>query len=117
MILATTTVSVLGGDTTRDEFDDEVDGATVLASGIPAALAEAAKQISEPVSGTPRIVRTHICRIQPGLLPEGLVIDESRRIQDERANETYIVTAASKNANPVMAQPLRFDLKRTGPAA
>jgi hypothetical protein len=116
MILATTRVTVLGG-TVLDNFGDEIDGDTVEASGIPASLIEAAKQTFEPVSGTPRIVRTHVCRIQPGLIPTGLVIDEDKRIRDEVSGETYIVTAATKFANPVMSQPLRLDLKRTGPAA
>lgn len=117
MILATTTVSVLGGETTQDEFGDEVEGTQVLASGIPATLTEVSRSISEPVSGLPRIVRMPVARIQPGLIPEGLVIDESKRLRDDVTSEVYIVTAASKNANPVLAQPLRLDLKRTGPAA
>lgn len=115
MILATTTVSVLGG-TNEDEFGDETDGTTVEASGIPVSLIESSKQTFEPVSGTPRIVRTHICRIQPGLIPAGVAIDETTRLRDDVTREVYIVTAASRNANPALAQPLHADLKRTGPA-
>ncbi|ARX81525.1 hypothetical protein SMD44_00923 [Streptomyces alboflavus] len=111
MYVATTTVSVLG-DTTEDEFGDETDGTTVLAADIPAALVEATRTAMEPVTGTPRIVRTHVCR-----LPPGTAVDESHRIKDEVTGEIYIVVAVTRNANPFLAQPLRADLKRTGRAA
>ena len=111
MNLATTRVSVLGGSGT-DEFGDERDGTTVLASGIPASLIEASREASEPVTGLPRIVRTHVCR-----LPSGTDIDETKRLLDEQTGEVYIVVSVTHNANPVLAQPLRVDLKRTGRAA
>ncbi|MFE9391705.1 hypothetical protein [Streptomyces sp. NPDC006784] len=116
MILATTTISVLGG-TNTDEFGDETDGTTVLASRIPASLIEATKQTYEPVSGTPRIIRTHAARLQPALIPDGVTVDETVRLRDDQTGETYIVVATTRNANPVLAQPLRVDLKRTGRAA
>lgn len=116
MILATTTVTVFGGSGT-DEFGDETDGTDVLAEVVPASLIEAGRMAREPVTGTPRIVRTHLLRIQPGLLPAGVVVDESKRIKDEVTGEIYIVVSATRNANPVLAQPLRADLKRTGRAA
>ena len=108
MIVATTTVSVLGGSGT-DAFGDETDGTTVLAAGVPASLIESTRTAMEPATGTPRIIRTHICR-----LPPGTAVDETRRIQDEQTSEIYIVVAVTKNSNPVLAQPLRADLKRTG---
>jgi hypothetical protein len=108
---ATTTVSVLGGSG-EDEFGDETDAAMVLASKVPASLIESTRTASEPVSGIKRIVRTHICR-----LPPGTAVDETNRIKDEQTNEIYIVVAVTKNSNPVLAQPLRADLKRTGRAA
>lgn len=111
MIVATTTVSVLGGDS-EDTFGDETDGTTVLASAIPVSLIESTRTAMEPVTGTPRIVRTHICR-----LPPGTDIDEDKRIKDDVTGEIYIVVAVTKNSNPVIAQPLRADLKRTGRAA
>lgn len=111
MNLATTTVSVLGG-TSTDAFGDETDGTTVLASGIPASLIESTRTAMEPVTGIPRIIRTHVCR-----LPPGTAVDETKRIKDEQTAEIYIVVAVTRNANPVLAQPLRVDLKRTGRAA
>lgn len=111
MNLATTRVSILGGSAT-DEFGDEIDGTTVLAAAIPASLIESTRTAMEPVTGTPRIIRTHICR-----LPPDTDIDEDKRIKDEQTNEIYIVVAVTKNSNPVLTQPLRADLKRTGRAA
>jgi hypothetical protein len=111
MYIATTRVSVLGGAST-DAFGDETDGTTVLASAIPASLIESTRTAMEPVTGTPRIIRTHICR-----LPPSTAVDETKRIKDEQTNEIYIVVSVTKNSNPVLAQPLRADLKRTGRAA
>ncbi|WP_199546594.1 hypothetical protein [Streptomyces sp. N35] len=111
MNLATTRVTILGGSST-DAFGDETDGATVLATAIPASLIEASRTASEPITGTPRIVRTHVCRVPPGT-----DIDETKRIKDEQTNEIYIVVSVTKNSNPALAQPLRVDLKRTGRAA
>ena len=111
MNLATTTVSILGG-TGTDAFGDETDGTTVLTSGVPASLIESTRTAMEPVTGTPRIVRTHICR-----LPPGTDVDETRRIKDEQTDEIYIVVSVTRNASPILAQSLRADLKRTGRAA
>lgn len=111
MFLATTTVSVLGGSST-DAFGDDTDGTTVLASGIPVSLTESTRTAMEPVTQTPRIIRTHVCR-----LPPDTDVDETNRIKDETTNEIYIVVAVTRNANPVIAQGLRADLKRTGRAA
>lgn len=110
-MIATTTVSILGGAST-DAFGDDTDGTTVLAAHIPASLIESTRTAMEPVTGTPRIIRTHVCR-----LPPGTAVDETVRVKDEQTNETYIVVAVTRNANPVLAQPLRADLKRTGRAA
>jgi len=111
MFVATTRVSILGGSG-EDAFGDETDGTTVLASRIPASLIESTRTAMEPVTGTPRIIRTHVCR-----LPPGTAVDETVRVKDEQTQETYIVVAVTRNANPVLAQPLRADLKRTGRAA
>lgn len=110
-MISTTTVSILGG-TSTDAFGDDTDGTTVLASSIPASLIESTRTAMEPVTGTPRIIRTHVCR-----LPPDTAVDETVRVKDEQTNETYIVVAVTRNANPVIAQPLRADLKRTGRAA
>lgn len=109
--LATTRVSVLRG-TTTDVFGDEIDASTVRASGIPASLIEASRQAQQPVTGTPRIIRSHVCRVPPGT-----DVTEDDRIRDDMTSEVYIVVSVTRNANPVMAQPLRLDLKRTGRAA
>ncbi|QQM45198.1 hypothetical protein [Streptomyces liliifuscus] len=111
LALATTTVSVLRGSST-DAFGDETDTSTVLKAGIAASLIESTRTAMEPVSGTPRIIRTHVAR-----LPATTDVTEDDRIKDERTNEIYIVVSVTKNSNPVLAQPLRVDLKRTGRAA
>ncbi|MET9517419.1 hypothetical protein [Streptomyces sp. NPDC002994] len=110
-MIATTLVSVLRG-TETDAFGDEKDTATVAASGIPAELVESTRRAQEPATGTPRIIRTHICRVPPTT-----DVTETDRIKDQVTAEIYIVVSVTKNANPVMAQPLRLDLKRTGRAA
>lgn len=109
--LATTRVSVLRG-TTTDTFGDPADTTTAHAAGIPAALTESSRQTYEPVTGTPRIIRTHVARV-----PATTDVTENDRILDETSNEIYIVVSVTKNSNPVLVQPLRLDLKRTGRAA
>lgn len=109
--LATTSVSILRG-TTTDVFDDEADAVTAVKSGIPASLMESARTAMEPVTGTPRIIRTHVAR-----MPATTDVTEGDRVKDERTNEIYIVVSVTKNSNPVLTQPLRVDLKRTGRAA
>lgn len=109
--MATTRVSVLRG-TTTDAFGDVQDAATVHTSGIQASLTEASRQTYEPVTGTPRIVRTHVARV-----PSTTDVTENDRIKDETTSEIYIVVSVTKNSNPALTQPLRLDLKRTGRAA
>ena len=109
--LATTSVTILRG-TSTDAFGDETDTDTPIATRVPASLIESTRTAMEPVSGTPRIIRTHVCR-----LPSTTDITENDRIKDEQTDEIYIVVSVTKNSNPVVAQPLRADLKRTGRAA
>jgi hypothetical protein len=111
MIIATTTVSILGG-TGTDEFGDATDGTTPVVTELPVSLIESTRTAMEPSTGTPRIIRTHVCR-----LPPGTAIDEDNRIRDEQTGEVYIVVSVTRNASPVLTQPLRADLKRTGQAA
>lgn len=109
--LATTRVSVLRG-TATDAFGDVADTTTVHASGIPASLIESGRQAFNPVTGVPRILRTHVAR-----LPPGTDLTETDRLKDEQTGAIYIVASVTRNANPVCAQDLRADLIRTGRAA
>lgn len=109
---ATTTVSILGGQSEDPVFGDVVDDFEVLASGLLASVIESQKQNREPSTGNPRIIRTHV-----GRMVAGTAVTEDNLIKDEQTGETYIVVSVTRNANPQSAQDVRLDLKRTGPAA
>lgn len=93
LALATTTISVLGGSTT-DEFGDEVDANTVEQSGIPAQLIEetsitgTSRVVMDPVTGTPKTVRSFICRVTPTLNGS---ITLAKRIQDDADGAIYAI--------------------------
>ena len=105
--LANTTLSVLRG-TTTDEFGDDADNSTVVASGIPCSLIEQIRQAYTPENPTPRVVRYSIGRVNADT-----DIRESDRVKDERTNRTYIVQAVSQTGGLGMVNDLRLDLKYT----
>ncbi|WP_050369931.1 hypothetical protein [Streptomyces acidiscabies] len=105
--LANTTLSVLRG-TTTDEFGDEADNSTVIASGLPASLIEQVRQSYTPENPTPRVVRYSIARVNADT-----DIRETDRVKDERSNRTYIVQAVSQTGGLGIVNDLRLDLKHT----
>ncbi|MFB7111730.1 hypothetical protein [Streptomyces sp. NPDC056291] len=105
--LANTTISVLRG-TTLDEFGDEVDSDTVVASGIPCSLIERVRRAYTPESATPRVVRYSVGRVNADT-----DIREADRVKDERTDRIYIVQAVSQIGGPGMVDDLMLDLKVT----
>ena len=83
--LATTQVSVLRG-TSTDEFGDEIDAATPVATSIPAAVVESSKVVLDQATQTPRTVRTVTC-----VLPSWASVLNTDRIQDQATGLTYII--------------------------
>jgi hypothetical protein len=103
----TTTVSVLRG-TTVTEFGDTVDSGAVYLSGIPASLIERSRTGISQTDEALRVYRYLVCR-----LPYGTDVKDTDQIKDESTGEVYSIASVSVNANPVVQQDLRLDLKRT----
>ncbi len=104
--VATTTVAILRG-TSTDDYGDEVDGSTVVASGIPAAIQEQRQTVTTADDPQPRVVRIYTGRVNAGT-----DIQTGDRIKDETTNAIYIVDQFSQVASPVMTNDLRLDLRR-----
>lgn len=104
--VATTLISVLRGSTV-DEFDDEVDGATVIAIGIPAAIVEQSRTVRTESDPTPRAVSYYLGRVK-----YGTDIKAEDRIKDEKTNQVYIVDDVHTVANPFMVNDVRIELRR-----
>jgi len=107
-VIATTWVTVLRG-TQGDQFGDLIDLPTEAGSDaqtrIPASLIEATRNIFDPASGTPRVVRSTVCRIQ-----SGVDVTEDDRIRDERTGRIYAVNAVTEQQAIGFTPGIRLDL-------
>ncbi len=105
--IATTTVSILRG-TTTDDYGDEQDTDTPVATGVPASLTEQSRRVTTRDDPTPRIVRYAVAR-----LPARTDVTDQDRIRDERTGAVYIVDAVSGMTNPAFEVDRRRDRRRT----
>lgn len=105
--IATTQVEILRG-TTTDEFGDEKDTNTPIASGIPASLVEQTRRVTTRDNPTPRIVRYAVARV-----PANTDVTDQDRVRDQRTGAIYIVEAVSAMDNPALTVDRRLDLRRT----
>lgn len=105
--IATTQVEILRG-TTTDEFGDEKDTNTPIASGIPASLVEQTRRVTTRENPTPRIVRYAVARV-----PANTDVTDQDRVRDQRTGAIYIVEAVSAMDTPALTVDRRLDLRRT----
>lgn len=93
-MIANTWLTVIRG-VERDAFEDFSDTAqeagTDAQTRFPASLVEVSRSISDPASGTPRVVRSTIAR---PLMPVDVTEDD--RLRDERTGRVYAVTAVTQ---------------------
>ena len=104
--LATCTASILRG-TTTDAFGDPLDTATVVTSGVLAAIREDTRTVFDQATQTPRVVR----RIR-GVMPSDTEVRDTDRIRDDTNNVTYIVTEVTAPRQPGFSPDLQLELKR-----
>lgn len=95
--LATTQVSVLRG-TTTDDFGDLIDAATPVVTGVPAAIVESSKTVTDQATQTPRTVRTVTC-----VLPAWASVLNTDRLQDQSTGLTYFIE--SVETQPSLGYP------------
>lgn len=111
--IPTTTVDVLGGVTT-DDLGDEIEGSTVLASGVLASILE---QVETNVVTTAADARVQVVRRYTGRLPAdttvagGGPITSAHRLRDV-AGDVYVIDAVSQPAHPLLTNDLHLDLRK-----
>lgn len=105
---ATTTISILRG-TGTDEWGNEVDNDTVVATGVRASIAETKIYAQGEVTLQPRNLRYARMRVT-----WGTDIQTNDRIRDERLNQTWTILNISPYQNPTVKQDLRVDLQFVG---
>jgi hypothetical protein len=84
--LPTTTVTILRGTPTADAYGDLVDVATVVASGLEAAIVEEKQTYSAPVDQRGGVVETYSVRLRAGV-----DVREGDRVRDDRTLTVYRV--------------------------
>lgn len=106
----TTTVDILGGEATENEWGDPVDGVAVQLQGIPAALHEQPRQVvadegqREPV--TIVYVVAYIARHHN--------VTSAQRLRDNRTGVVYLVDKVTRPQHPSIPQDTRLDLRNAG---
>lgn len=106
--LPTTTVTLLGGEATKDPYGDQDESTATLATGVPASLLERTLP-TVSTEGDPQavVVQYYVCRV-----PQGTPVDELSRVQDERTGDIYAVDSVTKPQHPTTPQDVRLNLRR-----
>lgn len=103
---AGTTIAVLRG-TETDEYGDERDTNTAVATGIPASILEQRRLTTVGDEQVPRAVVFYTGRV-----PYGTDIRDGDRIKDERTNTIYTIMDFTRTENPIIKPDVRLDLRR-----
>jgi len=88
--LANASVSVLRG-TDTDDFGDETDASTAVATGVPAAVVESSKVVLDQATQTPRTVRSLTC-----VMPSWADVLDTDRLQDQATGRIYIIESVER---------------------
>lgn len=104
--LASTRVSILRG-TSTDDYGDETDEPTVVASGVLACIREVASRVQDRTTGTPRQIR----RVE-AQLPSPTDVRVGDRLRDDRHHLTYLVENVTAPGGPGHTADLEVELKR-----
>lgn len=106
-LIATTWVDILGGSTT-DEYQDAVDGDTVIQERVPASLIEVNQNPYSNSSMEPRVTRFARLRVRSDIR-----IARGHRIRDHKTNLVWTVDTPVDMQNPAYTPDQRVDLRRT----
>lgn len=105
--LANTTVTILRGSQV-DEYGDEVDDDTAVATGVRASLLErTVTDLDRETGGTRQLRRV------TGRVGTQVDIREGDRIKDERTDEIYAVNTLTRPTGFTHVSSIRLDLDRT----
>ena len=104
--LATCLANVLRG-TTENVYGDQLDTGTPVHTNIPMSITERSHQNRDPVTGTPRTIRS----VQ-GLAAAGTDIRDTDQILDTTHNRLYAVQSVTQDYSEGYIPDLVCDLKR-----
>lgn len=107
--LANCTVSILRG-TSTNEYGDEVDSDTVVASGIPASIVVRSKSSSDPSTQVSRVIQQVV-----GVVGSNVDIQDTDRLRDDTNGITYAIESVIQANGPGHTPDLQLDLQRVAP--
>ena len=106
---ATTTVTIMRGTPTYNDWGDEVDSDVIVATGIRVSILEQTVDAKTEITSVPHSYRFAKMRCTPGT-----DIRQNDRIEDEKTGEVWTIVQISRRANPVVKQDMRVDLEMMG---
>lgn len=104
--IATTTVTILRGETT-DEFGDTVDSNVPVRGHVPVSITERDKRVWVPAENRTTVVRQVTGRARPNA-----DIREGDRLRDEHDQSIYLVEGVSRPQSPIGQADVRLTLRR-----
>jgi hypothetical protein len=106
--LPNTTVDLLGGTSTPDQYGDHDESESVMAEGVPASLIEKTMPtVSTESDMQAVIVRYYVCRV-----PQGTPVTDLSRVRDRTTGEVFVVDSVTLPRHPVTPMDIRLDLRR-----
>lgn len=104
----TTTVTVIGGTESTNEWGDPVEGSTELHTRVPAALHEQPRQVVSDEGQREPVTIVYVV----AFIPRRYAVTNAQRLRDERTGETYLIDKVTRPQHPSRPQDTRLDLRR-----
>lgn len=105
MGLSTGRYSVIRGESTQNEYGDEVEGTTVVQTNILGSVIERSRTVFDPQSG-----RVATLRQLTGRFNHGTDIRDGDRIEDEKSGKVFLVSSVIEGTSLVGKADLILDL-------
>lgn len=103
----TTTITILGSETSQSDYGDVLDSETPAGTGIPASIIEGRQVVATESDQQARVIHYYT-----GRLPHGTVVTGNNRLRDDENGDVYVIDNVSRPHNPVIPQDVRLDLRR-----
>lgn len=103
----TTTLSILGGASTENEWGDPVDADTVVTARVPAALTEQPRQVVADEGQREPVTIVYVV----AFIPRRITVDSTQRVRDDRTGVTYLIDKVTRPQHPSIPQDTRLDLR------
>jgi hypothetical protein len=104
--VASCLASILRG-TTTDQFGDQVDTGTVIATDVPALITEKSRTVYDPSTQERRIVR-----VSRGAVQSDTDIRDNDQLRDYTTGITYMVQSVTQAGGAGFVNDLVLELKR-----